>query len=225
MDTYVIVSEKIWNKTLLEKLKGKIKANWILIDNKESFSFENILKIAPSKVFIPHWSYYIPKEIYSQFECIVFHETDLPFGRGGSPVQNLIERGFEITKISAIKVEKELDAGDIYLKRDLTLLGTAEEIFIRVNKIIEEMIQEIIQKRLTAKPQIGEPTIFKRRTPKQSEISNLDSLYEIFDYIRMLDGEGYPKAFIENEHFKFEFSRASLKANQTIIADVRIIKK
>jgi len=41
----------------------------------------------------------------------------------------------------------------------------------------------------------------------------------------MLDAEGYPKAFFENENFRFEFSRASLKSNNTIIADVRISKK
>lgn len=54
--------------------------------------------------------------------------TDLPYGRGGSPLQNLIKRNIENTKISAIKVVKDLDAGDIYLKRDLNLNGTADEI-------------------------------------------------------------------------------------------------
>ena len=42
--------------------------------------------------------------------------TDLPFGRGGSPLQNLIVRGFEETMTSAIKVTKGIDTGDIYLK-------------------------------------------------------------------------------------------------------------
>ena len=40
----------------------------------------------------------------------------------------------------------------------------------------------------------------------------------------MLDGEGYPKAFIETEHFKIEFLRASLKPNG-IISDAKIILK
>ena len=31
----------------------------------------------------------------------------------------------------------------------------------------------------------------------------------------MLDGEGYPKAFIETAQFKVEFSRASLKQFET----------
>ena len=67
-------------------------------------------------------------------------------------------------------------------------------------------------------------TTFKRRKPEESNIENLKTLDQIYDYIRMLDGEGYPKAFIETEHFKVEFSRTSLKQDG-IIADAKIILK
>ena len=43
--------------------------------------------------------------------------TDLPFGRGGSPLQNLIVRGYKSTKLTAIKVQSGIDTGDIYLKK------------------------------------------------------------------------------------------------------------
>ncbi len=224
MKTYIILSEKPWNKNLVTNLQDD-NLKWVLINNKKDFTYENLNELNPQKIFIPHWSYYIPEKIYTNFECIVFHETDLPFGRGGSPIQNLIERGITQTKISAIRVNKEIDGGDIYLKKDLFLYGAAEEIFIRANKIIEEMISEILQKNIKPEPQIGQPTIFKRRNPDQSNISSLSEIEKVYDYIRMLDAEGYPKAFIENDYFRFEFSRASLKSNQTIFADVRIIKK
>ena len=55
--------------------------------------------------------------------------TDLPFGRGGSPLQNLITRGISKTKISALRCNEEIDAGPIYLKRPLSLHGSAEEIY------------------------------------------------------------------------------------------------
>ena len=41
----------------------------------------------------------------------------------------------------------------------------------------------------------------------------------------MLDAEGYPKAYLDMGHFRLEFSRASLKTGENIIADVRIFKK
>ncbi|WP_321307500.1 formyltransferase family protein [Marinifilum fragile] len=225
METYIIVSEKTWNKKLIEKLSKQLEANWVLIDNKKSFTIEHVNQVAPKLIFVPHWSYYIPEEIFENYECVVFHETDLPFGRGGSPIQNLIERGYQETKISALKVTKDIDAGDIYLKRSLSLHGTAEEIFIRINNEVEMMILEIIKSKRTPIPQKGEPTFFKRRKPAQSNIDSLISVEQIYDYIRMLDAEGYPNAFIETDKFRFEFSRASLKSNESIVADVRIIKK
>lgn len=224
--TYIILSEKKWNNNLINKLKEISDHNeWIKIDVKNDFNYDSLLKIKPNKIFIPHWSYIIPEKIYNNFECIVFHMTDLPYGRGGSPLQNLIIRGRKYTKISAIKVVKELDAGPIFLKKELELFGTAEEIFFRANSIVESMILEIIDNDLQPREQEGEVVLFKRRKSKDSDIGHLKELKEVYDYIRMLDAEGYPKAFVENKYFKFEFSRATLKANGEIFADVKIIKK
>lgn len=224
--TYVLISEKQWNEDLLYKLSNKFDAyNWILINKKEDFNSQKLNLLNPTKIFIPHWSYIIPDEIFEKHECIVFHMTDLPFGRGGSPLQNLIVLGKEETKISALNVVKELDAGPIYLKKDLSLHGTAEEIFIRANAIIEQMIIEIIDKNLEPKGQKGEVVHFKRRKPKDSSLVDLKSLKEIYNHIRMLDADGYPKAFIENEDFKFEFSKASLIKGEEVKAEIRITKK
>ena len=49
--------------------------------------------------------------------------TDLPYGRGGTPLQNLILRGHQNTKLSAFKLVDEMDAGPIYLKADLFFRG------------------------------------------------------------------------------------------------------
>ena len=40
---------------------------------------------------------------------------------------------------------KEIDAGPIYLKRDLSLLGTAQKIYNDAAIIIADMIKEIIE--------------------------------------------------------------------------------
>lgn len=219
----IILSSR--NTSLIDKLKEVFPhIEWILIEKIEDFALKNFSIIKPDFIFVTHWSYIIPEEIFNKYECIVFHMTDLPYGRGGSPLQNLIVRGKTQTKISALRVIKEIDAGDIYLKKDLSLYGTAEEIFIRANHIIGLMIEKIIKEKIKPVPQKGEVTKFKRRNPKMSNIKNIKDLEKLFDYIRMLDAEGYPLAFFENEYFKFEFSRASLKA-ESIIADVKIIKK
>ena len=107
---YVILSQKTWNNQLVEKLQTKFpEDSFMQIAAKEDFTAEKLQDIKPDKILIPHWSYIIPESIFANYECIVFHMTDLPFGRGGSPLQNLIVRGIKQTKISALRVEKGLD--------------------------------------------------------------------------------------------------------------------
>lgn len=227
MSRYIILSEKSWHKNLLDALKKAFyNDSLLLIDSKNDFNLVNLKELNPSKIFIPHWSYIIPREIYESYECIVFHMTDLPFGRGGSPLQNLISRGYKTTKISAIKVEQGLDTGDVYLKRTLGLEGTASEIFQRSTYIIEEMIIDIIKNKIQSVPQVGEIVEFKRRKPADSDLVDLSDLEKVYDYIRMLDCEGYPHAFIDTPHLKFEFINANFDTNEEIItANVRIFKK
>jgi methionyl-tRNA formyltransferase len=225
--TNIILSEKDWNRNLISILEIAHKnTNWLFINNKNDFNLDVLSKQNIDKIFIPHWSYIIPKEIYLNYECIVFHMTDLPYGRGGSPLQNLIVRGHTETKVSALKVVKELDAGSIYLKRDLSLVGTAEDIFKRANAIIAVMITEIISKNLRPKEQEGEIIEFKRRKPEESNIDKVEDLKTAYDYIRMLDAEGYPHAFLETSNLKLEFTNANYNTDDEIItAHVRIFKK
>ena len=97
--------------------------------------------------------------------------------------QNLIKLGRKDTKISAFRVNEQIDSGPIYLKKVLSLEGSAKEIFKRASNIIEEMILEILNKKPIPKPQIGAPTYFKRREPSQSSINGLSSLKELFTTI------------------------------------------
>jgi methionyl-tRNA formyltransferase len=220
-DRFVVASHRSWNSTLADKLTEKTGSQFVLINNPDSLKIELLKEISPKYIFFPHWSYRIPEEIFLEFECIIFHMTDLPFGRGGSPLQNLIQRKIYETKITALRCTKEIDAGPVYLKHPLSLYGSAEEIFIRASQAIEGMIIQIITQDITPLPQEGEPLTFKRRKPEQGNLCNVDSLEEAFDLIRMLDAEGYPPAFLEIGHLKFEFTRGSLKTD-CVLADVRI---
>ncbi len=163
-----------------------------------------LIKLNPEYVFFPHWSWKIPKEIYSRFDCVIFHMTDLPFGRGGTPLQNLIDRGITETKITAFKANDTIAGGDVYLKRPLTLEGTAEEIYTRCALTIKEMISYIENNKPEPVPQTGTPVVFNRRTPEQSWMP--EEYDKVYDHIRMLDADGYPKAFINYGDYKIEFT-------------------
>lgn len=224
MSDYILLTEKSWHESLFDHLKLRANETWHHISTKKGFTKSQVQKIDPVKIFIPHWSYIIPPEIFEAYECIVFHMTDLPFGRGGSPLQNLIVRGKKQTIISALKVDKGIDTGDIYAKKEMSLNGSASEIFVRTIPLIQDMIEDIIDNPLVPYPQEGDVVVFRRRTPAESDISSITKLDKIYDHIRMLDAENYPKAFIETENMKLEFSNAEKKDDE-IIAHVRITKK
>lgn len=222
----IIATIRPWNITNANKLKNRLKAKCKIftLTDKEGLNYKKIKKNNPKFIFFPHWSWKIPSQIYANFKCILFHMTDLPFGRGGSPLQNLILKGIKRTKISAIKVAGGIDAGNIYLKRSLSLDGSAEDIYRRGSKIIfGDMIPYIIKKEPRPKPQRGRITIFKRRRPQDSKIPNKIGLVGIYDYIRMLDAPSYPHAFIETRKLCFEFNKAR-KIGNSVEAHVTIKK-
>jgi len=137
-------------------------------------------------------------------------------------LQNLIERGIYKTKLSALRVVGEVDAGPIYMKRDLDLAGSASEIFIRASKLIfDDMIPTILRDEPEPIPQKGKVVTFARRTPEQSSIANLTDSAKVYDYIRMLDAEGYPPAFVETEALNIEFCNAGLEG-EYVLAQAKI---
>ena len=217
----IIVSEKSWHQSMASSLGARLGCNFTLINNSKSFSLETLQQIQPQYVFVPHWSYRISPNIFNSFECIIFHMTDLPFGRGGTPLQNLISRGFTETKISALKCTDEIDAGPIYLKRSLSLEGTAQEIYERASVIIEDMIHEIVQENITPVEQSGDPVVFERRKPNEGNLIHSKNTQAAYDLIRMLDADGYPHAFIEVGELVFRFRNASLDS-KGLSADVQI---
>jgi len=221
LERYLVIGKTSWNQQIFKEIIQHYPGQWQFINTKEKVTVEQIQDINPRYIFFLHWSWKVPEEIIKSYECVCFHMTDVPYGRGGSPLQNLIIRGHQKTKLTALRMTEDFDAGPVYLKEDLGLGGNAEEIYLRATNLSAKMIGRIIKEEPTPKPQSGEVTNFKRRQPSESEIPQLSSLSQLHDFIRMLDAEGYPKAFIEDQGFRYEFTRSALYDGR-IVADVTI---
>jgi methionyl-tRNA formyltransferase len=221
METYIVVGTKKWNRRIFDEKISHFKGNWVFIDSKNDLTLVKIKQYNPRYIFFLHWSWLVPEDVFENFECVCFHMADVPFGRGGSPLQNLIIRGHHKTKLTALRMVKELDAGPVYFKEDLSLEGNAEEIYIRATYLSAQMIRRIIEERPQPMPQEEEPVIFKRRNPIESQIPQCASMQALHDFIRMLDAEDYPHAYLEHGGFRYEFRRAALYDGR-IIADVTI---
>jgi methionyl-tRNA formyltransferase len=220
-NNYVVIGSKPWNRKVFNEVISKYPGIWLFVGSKEELTPESMGKINPTYLFFLHWSWKVPLEIINNHECVCFHMTDVPYGRGGSPLQNLIMRGHRRTKLTALRMEEEFDTGPVYFKEDLCLEGNAEEIYIRASYLSAEMIHRIILEHPKPEQQTGESVIFKRREPQESRIPELPSLQGLYDFIRMLDAEGYPRAFVEHAGFRYEFTRATLY-NGRVIASVQI---
>lgn len=208
---YLVAGSKPWSCRVFDEVISKYPGRWCFIGDYNQLTPDEVDSLRPHYIFFLHWSWKVPEEIVRKYECVCFHMTDVPYGRGGSPLQNLIIRGHKHTKLTALKMVEEFDAGPVYLKEDLCLeSGSAEEIYIRATYKSAEMIKSIISEKIAPVPQEGEPVIFQRRRLEDSLMPNIESLHGLYDFIRMLDAEGYPKAFIQSKGFRFEFSRAAL---------------
>jgi methionyl-tRNA formyltransferase len=209
--TYLVVGYKPWNLRIFEESISKFPGQWHYIQDHKQLTAEKINVIAPRYIFFLHWSWKVPAEIINRYDCVCFHMTDVPYGRGGSPLQNLIVRGHKTTKLTALKMVDEMDAGPVYFKEDLSIeKGSAEEIYIRATYKEAEMIKRIISEEM-------EPV------PEESEIPELDGPEQLYDFIRMLDAEGYPRAFLKSKGYRLEFSKAQI-IDGRVTADVEIFE-
>ena len=175
---------------IIDREKEMLIENCVVFSNrgsadytrKEELTYSKLKETNPRYVFFPFWSWFIPPEIYENFECVIFHMTDLPYGRGGSPLQNLIVTGHTETKISALRCVKELDAGPVYIKRDLDIsIGSANDIYDMAYRIImDDMIPCIIKNNPKPKKQQGKVVTFERwgKCAPQDIARVLDTKYE-----------------------------------------------
>ena len=219
-----MVSCRPWNNSLPGRLNQRLDRYVKHVTNLSELTYEAIAKENPEWIFVAHWNHIIPESIWRKWPTVIFHMTDLPYGRGGSPLQNLILLKQRTTVLSAIRCEAGMDTGDIYLKENLSLDGSAEEIFLRANHIMEHMIEEIIREKPIPTRQSGTPVLFKRRSPDQSNIAHCPEgdIRAWYDHIRMLDAAGYPHAFLEANGMRIELRRVSWRS-EGLYADVKIM--
>lgn len=206
---------------LVEALRARHGYDVLHLRALDELTPEALRAFGPSHVFFPHWSWKIPAAVHEAFECVIFHMTDVPFGRGGSPLQNLIVRGIENTRLTALRCTEAMDAGPVYLKLPLSTLGSAEEVMLRAAALMEPMILRIVREGMQPVPQEGQPVLFHRRRPQDGDLASATTLESVHDLVRMLDGEGYPPAFLKVGRLRLEFKRAGRRVDH-VAADVRI---
>ena len=136
---------------------------------------------------------------------LVIHESDLPKGKGMSPLTWQILEGKNLIPVTLLEATKDVDAGNIYKQSFLDLRGdelNPELKHLQGLATIDLVLWFIdnYPNSANGKTQLGDSTFYPRRSAKDSEL-NLDlSIRDQFNLLRVCDNERYPAFFHMNGH-------------------------
>ena len=139
---------------------------------------------------------------------LVVHESALPRGKGWSPLTWQILEGKNRIPITLFEANEKVDAGRIYLQRELCFCG--DELLAELHEaqgratieLCEEFVARYPEVLLEARNQEGAESFYPRRTPKDSKIDMEQSLDAQFNLLRTVDNEKYP-AYFERDGQKY----------------------
>ncbi len=145
-----------------------------------------------------------PTFLASNKLTLVIHESDLPRGKGFSPVQWQILEGRNEISICLIQATQDLDAGDILEKGSIQLGG--HELFDDIRRKQAAATLELMERflrrypQISATPQTGAETVFRRRCRQDDRLDIHRSIDDQFNALRIVDNEKYPAYFERNGH-------------------------
>lgn len=210
MTNVIFCGYRDWAIEIIDYISCHSNVNAMMKITSNADFNDKINHVEPSSVdvimFIG-WSWLINEDVTSKFLCLGIHPSDLPEYRGGSPLQHQIINGVSKTKISLMTLSNvKIDAGDIWMKQDLSLNGSSmHEVFKNLKNssiVLLNNFFDVFPKINPLSQDITTGSYFKRRKPEESRLKLEDfkdkSLKELYDFIRSLT-DPYPNAYIEDE--------------------------
>lgn len=137
---------------------------------------------------------------------LVVHESDLPKGKGWSPVTWQVLEGINRIPVTLFEASEKVDAGKIYSQGFMELSGTEllTEIKHQQGVITQQLIRDFVDRypNVEGKEQTGEESFYPRRKGEDSQLDIHKTLAEQFNLLRVCDNERYPAHFeINNQKY------------------------
>ena len=182
-------------KQLVDILKKKFDIKVSLIYKHEEVIEGDILcLLSCQKIF---------KKLHLNKYNLVIHESDLPKGKGWSPMTWQILEGLNKITISLFEASVSVDSGHIYEKVNIELKGheLINDIREMQAKASLELILNFINKypNITHSDQFGKQSFYPKRTEKDSELKITKTIKEQFNLLRVCDNDRYPAFFYIND--------------------------
>ena len=105
MKKILCITYRDWANKIYNSLKNTLpEYDFKIISSREEYKKENhIDNFKPNIILWYGWSWIIPENIVSKYDCICLHPSPLPKYRGGSPIQNQIINNEKLSAISIIR--------------------------------------------------------------------------------------------------------------------------
>ncbi len=158
---------------------------------------ENDVEIGDILIFLSYDRIF--KSLHLNRHNLVIHESDLPKGRGMSPLSWEILLGNNTIIFTLLEANEGIDEGDYYFKDSIEFKG--HELFHELKHAQGEKTIEMVLKFISnygsylPVKQIGEPTYLKRRTPLDSQLDINRSIKDQINLLRIVDNQNYPAFF------------------------------
>jgi methionyl-tRNA formyltransferase len=194
------VGYRDWALNIYDRLAASTDHIFLIFRSEAQFNVNALDDFKPDLVLFYGWSWIVSADLLERHTCLMLHPSPLPRYRGGSPIQNQIIAGETSSKVSLFVMTDELDAGDLVGQQDLSLVGTLDEIFQRIEDKGVELTRHLLEYGLLRVSQDNSvATYCKRRVPGDSEITAEELASKPAEYlynkIRML-ADPYPNAYI-----------------------------
>lgn len=135
---------------------------------------------------------------------LVVHESDLPQGRGFSPLTWQILEGCDVVPICLLEAAEQADAGAVIYRDRMVFEG--HELIDEMRAVQASKTLDLCRRFLAAetppqgKPQRGAASHYPRRRPADSALDPALSLVEQFNLLRVVDNQRYPAFFDHAGH-------------------------
>jgi methionyl-tRNA formyltransferase len=135
---------------------------------------------------------------------IVIHASDLPKGKGFTPLKWQILEGINKIPLTLFEAVEACDAGPYYIKDYIQFEGyeMLPELQAKMaGKIIEMALRFVVEyDKMKAIPQEGETTTYPRFKKEDDCLDTSKSIDELFNHFRIADNDRFPLFFYKYGH-------------------------
>jgi len=130
---------------------------------------------------------------------LVVHESDLPRGRGFSPLTWQILEGHNRIPVCLLEAVEGVDAGPVIYRDVIEYNGheLVDELRQKLGELTVTLCRRFLAETLppAGEPQQGDATFHARRRPADSRLDPAHTIAEQFNLLRVVDNERYPAWF------------------------------